>query len=300
MAALTNLYRSDLLTLTRYDCDHAQGSGNVEESSDQDELVFVLKGVYQKRSSDGNTVLDPSRIAVFRKGQPYSISHPVDGGDQSVILGFNAADLCAAFAAEPDAGGTVLHDVPQAFSVTPASMLLAARLCHGARQAVQDKLDIDETACALLDSLSATASRMRKSRSGARTERPCARDVAVIVSSRYRMKLSIGDIARMLGVSPFHLCRSFRAATGTTIHRHITTLRMSDAVHRLWDYRHNLTELALDLGYSSHSHFSSTFRRFLGIAPSQAMAERPGNLRELETHLTERVWHSTHRTATTR
>jgi AraC-like DNA-binding protein len=285
VTALTTLYRTDPLTVTDYDCDHPRGGRNVEEASDKDEFVFVLRGIYQKRSSDGSVILDPSQIAVFRKGQPYCITHPVEGGDRSIIVQFDPADLCAALDTEPDSSGTALHRVPATFVVTAPLILLAGRLCHGVRQAAQDGFRIEETAYALLDGLSDIAARMRQSPLAMRAQKPCALDVGAVVSSRFRQKLSIGGIAQMLEVSPFHLCRSFRAATGITIHHYVTILRMSEAVHRLWSYRTNLTELALDLGYSSHSHFSSTFRHFFGITPSQLMTGSPTRLGDIERNL---------------
>lgn len=288
MTAISTLYRTDRLTVTDYDCDHPSGGRQVEEASDKDEFVFILRGVYQKRSSDGSAVLDPSKVAVFRKCQPYCISHPVEGGDRSIIVGFDAADLCAAFDSEPDAGGTVLHRVPATFVTSAALLLSAGCLCDGVRREERDPFYIEEAALALLDGLSDVTARMRRSRPVARAQKPCALDVADVVSSRFREKLSIGGIAQMLEISPFHLCRSFRSSTGMTIHRYITVLRMSEAVQRLWNYRSNLTELALDLGYSSHSHFSSVFRRFFGITPTDLMTGPSARLRDLERGLSVR------------
>ncbi len=285
MTGLTTLYQTDQLTVTDYDCDHSPGGRNVEEASDKDELVFVLNGIYQKQSSDGSAILDPSQIAVFRKGQPFCITHPVEGGDRSIIVEFDPADLCVALDTEPGANGTVLHQLPATIVVTAPLILLLGQLCHGVRQAARDAFRIEETAYALLERVSDNVSRMRQSPPAVRVQKPCALDVAAVVSSRFREKLSISGIAQMLEVSPFHLCRSFHTATGMTIHRYITILRMSEAVHRLWNYRSNLTELALDLGYSSHSHFSSTFRHFFGITPSQLMIGSPTRLGDIERNL---------------
>ena len=288
MTALTTLYRTDLLTVSDYDCDHPPGGRKVEEASAKDEFAFALRGIYQKRSSDGGAVLDPSQVAVFRKDQPYCITHPTAGGDRSIIVEFDPVDLCAALGTEPDASGTALHRVPATFAVTAPLILQAGRLCHGVGQAAQDAFQIEETAYALLDSLSDIVLRMHQSPPSVRIEKRCALDVAAIVSSRFREKLSIDELALLLEVSPFHLCRSFRAATGMTIHRYITIFRMSEAVQRLWSYRSKLTELSLDLGYSSHSHFSSTFRHFFGITPTQLIAGPPARLRDIERTLRER------------
>jgi AraC-like DNA-binding protein len=253
----------------------------VEETPDKDEFVFILQGIYQRRCSDGCAILDPSRVATFRKNQPYCIAHPVEGGDRSIIVEFNTADLCTALDSEPDAKGTVLHRLPATFAATAPLMLLAGRLCNGVRQAAQDSLRIEVAAYKLLDCLSDRSIRIARSRKAATAEKSCAVDVSAIISSRFHEKLSIGKIAEILDVSPYHLCHSYHAATGTTIHYHITLLRMSEAIHRIYAYPKNLTELALDLGYSSHSHFSSTFKQFFGITPTELMARPPARLRDI-------------------
>lgn len=293
MAALTTYYQSGLLTVSEYDCHHPPGLHSDEEASHEDEFIFVLNGIYEKNSSDGHDMLDPSRIATFRKNQPYRITHRVAGGDRSMIVAFGTTDLCAAFGSEPDASGSALNRVPASLAVAAPLMLLSGRLRHGVHQEEQDALHIEESAYALLDSLSDAVRQVRRALPQKRIIKVCALETAAIVSSRFEDKLSIDSIAQMLDMSPFHLCRSFRVATGMTIHGYVTTLRMSEAVQRLWSYRRNLTELALDLGYTSHSHFSYTFRQFFGITPSELMACPAERLRQIERSLPRNAmpWH---------
>lgn len=85
----------------------------------------------------------------------------------------------------------------------------------------------------------------------------------------------IPDVAAELGVSPFHLSRVFRTETGTTVHQYLLRIRMQEALSRL----HNeprLSRLAHDLGFSSHSHFTETFRRHFGESPAQVRAALRG------------------------
>lgn len=81
---------------------------------------------------------------------------------------------------------------------------------------------------------------------------------------------SLHEIARAAGVSPFHLARRFKRANGIGLHGYRTRLRMALALARLGDGEEDLTGLAFDLGYSSHSHFSTTFRSHFGASPSHA------------------------------
>jgi AraC-like DNA-binding protein len=88
--------------------------------------------------------------------------------------------------------------------------------------------------------------------------------------SRRAQRLTLARIARALDCSVFHLCRSFRRATGLTLHRYQDAVRLRLALERLGDGERDLSRLALDLGYSSHSHFSAAFRQSFRVAPSAA------------------------------
>jgi len=83
-------------------------------------------------------------------------------------------------------------------------------------------------------------------------------------------RIQLTDVATAAGVSPFHLARTFRRATGMTLHRYLTRLRLVWALPRATEPRASLTELALDLGFSSHSHLTAAFHREFGLPPSEA------------------------------
>jgi AraC-like DNA-binding protein len=75
---------------------------------------------------------------------------------------------------------------------------------------------------------------------------------------------------------PHRLCRArkrlariFRRETGLSLHRQLTRLRLRDALEHLANGKPDLTGLALDLGFSSHAHFSHSFRHEFGSTPSE-------------------------------
>ena len=78
---------------------------------------------------------------------------------------------------------------------------------------------------------------------------------------------SLEEIGRVVGCSPFHLSRTFSAATGRTIPQYIRQLRMERAAELLKSGRFNVTEAALEVGYSSLSHFSQAFHETFGCCP---------------------------------
>ncbi len=75
-------------------------------------------------------------------------------------------------------------------------------------------------------------------------------------------------VAGHVGSSVFHLARIFKARTGFSLHAYRNQLRLRAALEQLRDPRVDLTSLALELGFSSHSHFTETFRRSFARTPS--------------------------------
>lgn len=89
-----------------------------------------------------------------------------------------------------------------------------------------------------------------------------------MIARRFTRNLSLSEIAREVETSVFHLARIFKARTGFSLHAYRNQLRLRAALERLPDRAVDLINIALDLGFSSHSHFTETFRRHFGQTPS--------------------------------
>ncbi len=94
-----------------------------------------------------------------------------------------------------------------------------------------------------------------------------ADDAVELLTATVTEQLTLADLGARLAVSPFHLARVFRAHTGFTLHGFRTQLRLRLAFDRLPECRGELTRLALELGFASHSHFTDAFRRGFGVPP---------------------------------
>ena len=85
-------------------------------------------------------------------------------------------------------------------------------------------------------------------------------------------RLSLAEIAAGLDVSPIHLTQSFKRSEGMPLYRYQTLLRLGRALERLPE-REDITDLAFELGFSSHSHFTAVFRSEVGMTPSHFRAQ---------------------------
>ena len=99
-----------------------------------------------------------------------------------------------------------------------------------------------------------------------------ARERVSRVVDLLRQKLSeppsLEEIGRTVGCSPFYLSRTFSREAGMTIPQYLRKLRMERAAELLKSGRFNVTEAALEVGYSSLSHFSQAFCQTIGCCPA--------------------------------
>jgi len=78
---------------------------------------------------------------------------------------------------------------------------------------------------------------------------------------------SLDDLARQAGCSSFYLSRTFSKETGQSIPQYLRQLRLERAAELLRTGRYNVTEVALEVGYNSLSHFSQAFHQKFGCCP---------------------------------
>lgn len=75
------------------------------------------------------------------------------------------------------------------------------------------------------------------------------------------------ELGKKIGCSHFYLSRIFSAQTGQTITQYLRQLRMEKAAELLKSREYNVTEVALEVGYNSLSHFSAAFQETFGCCP---------------------------------
>ncbi len=94
-----------------------------------------------------------------------------------------------------------------------------------------------------------------------------AEKVVALLRTRLADPPTLEEIGQSVGCSPFHLSRTFSSATGMTIPQYLRQLRLERAAELLRSGKLNVTEAALEVGYSSLSHFSQAFHAEFGCCP---------------------------------
>ena len=86
-------------------------------------------------------------------------------------------------------------------------------------------------------------------------------------------ELYLDRLASEIGVSKFHLCKVFKAKTGTTINKYIVTRRVAEAKYLLAKGV-PVTEACYQSGFHDLSHFIRTFGNVVGVSPGKYIAEK--------------------------
>lgn len=107
----------------------------------------------------------------------------------------------------------------------------------------------------------------------ARTHRALADAAKALILAAPGARHRLREVAARLGVSPFHLAHVFRQQTGVPLHKYLLGVRLEMALARIVAGEASLSMLALDLGFSSHSHFTTMFREHFKASP-RLMRER--------------------------
>jgi len=258
------LYSSGLVRVQDVVCSEGCGRGRHEEQCVAASLAFVRSGTFVRRDRMGRHVADATRVVFFDPTEPYMVDHPVPGGDRCTVLAFDNATLRESV--RPARGDPQRLFERSTLAGTAEIHLAHRELIAGTRD--RDAVRVEENALALLQLCTGTPQRVRSGGAAQRRAAALAHEAQVLIAACYAERVTLEGLASRLDVSPFRLCRAFRAATGTTLHRHLTDLRLVAALERLPEYRDRLTTLAFDLGFSSHSHFTHAFREYYGKAPA--------------------------------
>jgi AraC-like DNA-binding protein len=96
------------------------------------------------------------------------------------------------------------------------------------------------------------------------------RRVLEYMDAHFDEQLTLETLARVAGLSLHHFARAFRQSTGEPPHQYLLRRRIERATELLKQPELRLSEIALAVGFSDHSHFARHFRRLVGVTPGAA------------------------------
>lgn len=94
------------------------------------------------------------------------------------------------------------------------------------------------------------------------------------VEAEFAIMPLLGDLAQEAGVHSAHVARSFRQHYGETIGEHARNARMEFCLKEVSEGKRELGEIAAAAGFTSQSHFTTAFRKRMGMAPAEFRRSR--------------------------
>jgi AraC-like DNA-binding protein len=279
-------YRASWFTLGEFRCppDHGRWSG-VNVIGREPLVVFPHVPVTILQRGREPVVATPNHTIFYDPGQEYRRELRDPRGDACVFVALEGTAL-ERLVERVDRPATARADFHFPFVAGPSPartfLLHSGLLAHLAVADEPDRLLVEETVAVIVDEAiraAYAAGRDTTSRRAASARRSLAERAKELIVTQAATALCLDDLAHELHCSRFHLARTFRAETGFALHEYRNQLRLRTAIDRLAERTSDLSRLALQLGYSSHSHFANSFKAGFGLAPSavrRAFAEPRG------------------------
>jgi len=157
---------------------------------------------------------------------------------------------------------------------SPFATQLIARLWQHVRDPGRSRILVDALVVALLDELRSMGRSARPARGG--LARGATQLVIDYIAAHYADDVTLGELAAMVSLSPYHFCRAFKQATGLPPHRYQIMLRIDRARQLLANTTLSIGDVAATVGYNDQSQLARLFQREVGVSPSRYRRERCG------------------------
>jgi len=237
-----------------------------EECATSTHLIYPYRGAYVHHVGTETFVAEANQVLFVNQDQPYRVSHPMNGGDSTVSIGLEPEtllELTPAHYRHPKGHAAFSRMGVRASACT---QWLAASVRERLRLGTADALEAEELTLELIRQTLSDGS-WSGPNGGGTAPRRLTDHVKLLLSSDPCRRWSLTDVAKLVGFSPVYLTQVFKRVEDMPLYRYQLRLRLARALELLANYD-DLTNLALDLGFSSHSHFTAAFRNVYGATPS--------------------------------
>lgn len=261
------LLQTPSVTVRDVCCDGNCRHKSAEEHAHGTHLVFPYRGAYVRHLGRDEAVAEASQVLFFNRGQGYQVSHPVRGGDACLDVLVDPALLRELTPKNLLQEGATLAFKRQRLRIDPRAQALVALLRHGLMNGIAEPLEAESLALTLVQrSLNPKTSHAPADVSVSRLR--LVDRAKLVLAGDLSRRWTLADIAAEVGGSPVYLTQSFQQVEGLPLYQYQLRLRLARALDLLGRYD-DLTALSLELGFSSHSHFSTAFQKMYGRSPSE-------------------------------
>ncbi len=282
------VFESPRMRIGQFRC--AAGSSLWQEDNQTEDLpivVFPRTAVNIRQSHHRPVIANPNTVVFYDAFQPYQRRVIDPRGDR-----------CEFFAVSPELLEEVLSATnsstvklssrffDQASAPCDSKNYISQRslLSYVLTDPEPDRLFVEESLMSILNRVLAGAAQFQRRRPSNespahRRHLSCVDSAKEFISLNHQRPITLELIAENVGCSVYHLCRIFKAHVGYTIHQYLSQYRLRSSIERVIGFgNRQLTKVALDYCFASHSHFSNSFRKAFGLSPKQFRQTHPARL----------------------
>lgn len=235
-----------------------------EECASQTHFVFPFRGVYLRHVGSDQAVADANHVLFFNAQQGYQVSHPLIGGDTSLVVSVAQSMLAELVPKSLLNPGEPLTFNLQHMRIDARAQALVMLLNHSLRNGSIETLEAEGLSLTLISR--AIGPRTARASGATYSRQRLVDRVKVLLAGDLSRRWTLAEIAAEIGGSPVYLTQVFQQVEGIPLYRYHLRLRLARALDLVAE-RKDLSGLAQDLGFSSHSHFSAAFKQAYGRTP---------------------------------
>lgn len=260
------LLETSIVSLRDVVCDGACRGKSGEECGHRTSLVYPYRGVFMRHVGSADTVAESNQVVFFNSGEDYRVSHPVDGGDACIDVQVDEAVLGELAPQEQLRSGPLVAFKRPRRRIDPRAQALVALLRYSLQRGVAETLEAETLTLTLIR----RSLGERTSHSAATTygRGKLVDRAKMVLSTDLARRRTLAEVAKEVGVSPVYLTQVFQQVEAMPLYRYQLRLRLARALDLLGSC-HDLTALGFELGFSSHSHFSASFKQAYGRTPAE-------------------------------
>lgn len=263
------LLATDVAVIGRLNASPASSGFSGEHQVTNFLVGFPRSSLWIRQDRGRAFVADPSVATAYNRGQVFSRAPISAHGDVSDWFG--VAEDVVREAVEPFDQGAAESETPLTFACARVSSDLYRRQRAIALRAAAGSTppcELEEAVVHLVADVVAGAymnGDAKPSQSSAAAD--LVQRAREVIAATYTENLGVREIATRCESSVFHLCRTFRALTGQTLFGYRRELRLRVSLDSVVERKGDLSRVAIELGFFSHSHFTASFRRGFGMSP---------------------------------
>ena len=262
---IKRLLDTETVALRNVRCGGACRHRSPEECASATQLVFPYRGIYMRHVGGDQAVADANHVLFFNAGEAYQVSHPIAGGDASLSLALSEPLLDELAPRALLNGRGPLGFRRQHRRIDPRAQALVALLRHGLDNETIEPLEAEDLVLTLV--CRSLGPRTSHQPGSTYARRRLADRVKILLAGDLSRRWALAEIAAEIRGSPVYLTQVFQQVEGIPLYRYHLRLRLARALDLIAQYD-DLSALAAELGFSSHSHFAAAFRQAYGRSPT--------------------------------